>query len=165
MKNLILIRHSKSSWDVPMQDIDRPLSTRGVQDAHLVSEKLIASMPDKYLVWSSYSKRTSETALIFSQNLGFSFQNIKFKSELYTFECDKLLQQIKTCDEPFDSLVVFCHNEAVTELVNQLGHITFDNVPTTGVIQLQFKQNEWSTIENGTTTNYLFPSLIKNESN
>lgn len=164
MKNLLLIRHAKSSWDVPQQDVDRPLSIRGLQDAHLVSNYLQENFPKKYIVWSSTSKRTRETALIFSQNLHFSFENIKFKEELYTFEAEKLLDEISKCDDKFDTLVVFCHNEAITELSNTLGHLKFDNVPTTGVIQLKFEQYRWKEIKNGKTQNYLYPSVIKNES-
>ena len=37
MKELILIRHGKSSWDYPVSDKDRPLQERGINDAHLVS--------------------------------------------------------------------------------------------------------------------------------
>ena len=40
MKNLILIRHAKSSWEAPVHDKERLLATRGVQDAHLVSQKI-----------------------------------------------------------------------------------------------------------------------------
>jgi len=37
MKNLYLLRHAKSSWDdFALKDFDRPLSTRGIQDADLM---------------------------------------------------------------------------------------------------------------------------------
>ena len=45
MKNLIIIRHAKSSWEAPLKDIDRPLSQKGIIDAHLVAKKCI-----KYLL-------------------------------------------------------------------------------------------------------------------
>jgi phosphohistidine phosphatase len=37
MKNLIVIRHAKSSWDAPLKDIDRPLDNRGIKDAHRIA--------------------------------------------------------------------------------------------------------------------------------
>jgi len=44
MKNLILIRHAKSSWEAPLKDMDRPLSKRGIGDSHLTSH-----VADKFL--------------------------------------------------------------------------------------------------------------------
>ena len=41
MKNLILIRHAKSSWEAPLHDKDRPLTSQGMQSAHLVSSHAI----------------------------------------------------------------------------------------------------------------------------
>ena len=41
MKNLYLLRHAKSSWDdFALKDFDRPLSTRGIQDADLMGNFL-----------------------------------------------------------------------------------------------------------------------------
>ena len=31
MKTLVLLRHAKSSWDYPVDDIDRPLSFNGIR--------------------------------------------------------------------------------------------------------------------------------------
>ena len=79
MKNLIFIRHSKSSWELPLNDIDRPLSNRGIHNAHLVSSKIENLLPKSFIIWSSNAKRAKETAMIFSQNLLFSFENISIK--------------------------------------------------------------------------------------
>jgi phosphohistidine phosphatase len=44
MKNLILIRHAKSNWDAPLQDLDRVRSK--MKDAHLVSSRILDFIPD-----------------------------------------------------------------------------------------------------------------------
>jgi phosphohistidine phosphatase len=49
MKNLILIRHAKSNWDAPLQDLDRPLDQRGMKDAHLVSSRILDFIPKTYV--------------------------------------------------------------------------------------------------------------------
>ena len=68
MKNLIIIRHAKSSWNAPLNDIDRPLEQRGIKDAHLVAMQSIKFLPPKFQIFSSNAKRASETAMIFAQN-------------------------------------------------------------------------------------------------
>jgi phosphohistidine phosphatase len=61
MENLILIRHAKSNWDAPLQDLDRPLDQRGMKDAHLVSSRILDFIPKTYVIWSS-AKRASDGA-------------------------------------------------------------------------------------------------------
>ena len=90
MKNLILIRHSKSSWDLPVNDIDRPLSKRGIHDAHLISTNIHSLLPKTFIVWSSPAKRAKESAMIYSQNLLIPFETVIVKDEVYTFDEKRL---------------------------------------------------------------------------
>lgn len=82
MKSLYLIRHAKSSWDSPMIDFDRPLSLRGINDAHLVSNKLFNLLPNSFIVWSSNAKRAKETAVIMAENFRIPLETIIFKRDL-----------------------------------------------------------------------------------
>jgi phosphohistidine phosphatase len=163
MKNLILIRHSKSSWDAPVQDIERSISQRGVKDAHLIAAKTPEILPPSYIVWSSKAKRTQETAYIFSQYLSIPLETIHFSDDLYTFDSKKLEKSIKKCENLYDSLILFGHNEAITKFVNKFGDLYIDNVPTSGVVALQFDTNDWNSISKGKTIATLFPSHFKNE--
>jgi phosphohistidine phosphatase len=163
MKNLILIRHSKSSWDVPITDIERSISHRGVQDAHLIASKTIEILPSSYIVWSSIAKRTKETAYIFSQYLSIPLETIYFSEYLYTFDSEKLEKCIKKCENLYNSLILFGHNEAITKFVNKFGDLYIDNVPTSGVVILQLDTNDWNSISKGKTISTLFPSHFKNE--
>ena len=79
MKNLILIRHAKSSWDLPVNDKDRHLSNRGVVDAHLISSNILKYLPKKFVIFSSNAKRAIETATIFAQNWMSPFESIIFR--------------------------------------------------------------------------------------
>src|SRR6478609_9927602 len=143
MKQLILVRHAKSSWDAPLRDYDRPLTGKGIQDAHLVSSNVSSQIPKTFLVWSSAAKRASETAMIFSQNISFPLESIIFKEELYTFDERKLEQIIKSCSDDYDHLMVFGHNEAITNFVNKFGNTFIDNVSTSGFVNIIFDQNSW----------------------
>lgn len=163
MKNLILIRHSKSSWDAPVQDIDRSISSRGVKDAHLIAAKSVNIVPNSYIVWSSKSKRTTETAYIFSQYLSIPLETIHFTEDLYTFDDKKLYQIIKKCKNEHDSLILFGHNEAITNFVNKFGDLYIENVPTSGLVAMQFDTNNWDNLGKGKTIATLFPSHFKND--
>ena len=163
MKNLILIRHAKSSWDAPIDDKQRFLSTRGVKDAHLISQHINALIPKVNLIWSSTTKRASETAIIFAQNLNWPLESIIFKEGLYTFDCSKLEKEIKQCADEYENVILFGHNEAITEFVNKFGDVFIDNVPTTGFVSISFPEDSWTKIKNGKTTKTLFPRDLKND--
>ena len=163
MKNLILIRHSKSSWETPLKDIDRPLSRRGIFDAHLISSKIQEYLPKSFVVWSSYAKRAKETAIIISQNLNIPLVTIIFKQDLYTFDESELENEIKKCENNFDNLILFGHNDAITNFVNKFGNLFIENVPTSGVVSLQFSINDWKNLEKGKIVKTIFPSHFKHE--
>ncbi|MFM2368005.1 MAG: hypothetical protein RL619_301 [Bacteroidota bacterium] len=161
MKNLILIRHAKSSWDAPLLDKDRPLTHQGIKDAHLLSSYINDFIPKTYLIWSSSAKRASETALIFAQNISYPIESIVYKDELYTFDENKLEKVIKTCNNLFESVILFGHNEAITNFVNKFGDVFINNVPTAGFVSLQFEANSWDNIKKGKTQKIIFPKDLK----
>lgn len=161
MKNLILIRHAKSSWDAPLEDKDRPLSKRGIYDAHLMASKVGEYLPKSFIVWSSTAKRAKNTAYIFAENLSIPIENIEFKDDLYTFDTHGLEKAIKNCNNQFDNLILFGHNDAITNFVNIFGNRTVENVPTAGFVSLSFNESDWKEIRKGKIENVLFPSHLK----
>jgi phosphohistidine phosphatase len=161
MKKLILIRHAKSSWDAPLKDKDRPLSKRGIDDAHLVAGKVTDYLPKTFLVWSSTAQRAKNTAYIFAENLSIPIDRIIFKDDLYTFEAKNLENIIKSCDNKYDNLILFGHNEAITNFVNTFGNLTVDNVPTAGFVSISFDGGDWGNIRKGKTEKVIFPRELK----
>lgn len=161
MKKIILIRHAKSSWDTVTDDFTRPISNRGIQDAHLVSDVLKEHLPKKSIIWTSTAKRAKETATIFCQNMDLNLECIVCKDELYTFEYSKLREEIKKCKNEHDALILFGHNDAITKFVNKFGSETFDNVPTSGVVMINFDTDDWGSIKKGVTELTIFPRDLK----
>jgi phosphohistidine phosphatase len=157
MKNLIIIRHAKSSWEAPLKDIDRPLTKKGIKNAHYVAEKCINYLPSKFVIWSSPAKRASETALIFAQTILYPLEDIIYKEDLYTFELNKLENVIKSCSNDFENVILFGHNEAITNFVNKFGDITVNNVPTAGFVSIEFDTNSWEKISKGKVKKVIFP--------
>jgi phosphohistidine phosphatase len=161
MKNLILIRHAKSSWEAPLKDFDRPLMKKGILDAHDVSANISSFLPKTYIIWSSTAARASETALIFAQNISYPIESIVYKDDLYTFDDKQLEKVIKSCDNSFESVILFGHNEAITNFVNKFGDVFIENVPTSGFVSLQFDSESWNTIHKGKTHKTIFPKDLK----
>jgi phosphohistidine phosphatase len=161
MKNLILIRHAKSSWDYPLQDKDRPLEKRGINDAYLVSIECFKNLPSEFVIFSSSAKRAQETAVIFSKTFLYPIGSIYFRDDLYTFDENKLEKITKSMSNNFENVILFGHNGAITDFVNKFGDNFIDNVPTSGLVWLQFETDLWEKINKGKTKKTIFPRNLK----
>ncbi len=161
MKSLIIVRHAKSSWDFPVKDKDRPLIEIGIESIIKVAKKSIDLLPSELIFWSSTARRTSETAILFCETIGINSNEIIFKDSLYTFDGHQLEIEIKKCDNSIKNLIFFGHNEAITNFVNKFGNKLINNVPTAGLVILNFEQDNWKEIKNGKTIKTIFPKEIK----
>jgi phosphohistidine phosphatase len=57
--------------------------------------------------------------------------------------------------------MVFGHNPAMTNLVNNLGDSYVENVPTTGLTVIDFETNSWENLKTGKTILSLFPKNLR----
>jgi|SRR5690606_38166274 len=162
MKKLILIRHGKSSWDMPIEDHERPLTNKGIKNSNKVFDKIQKNLPERFLVWSSTAKRAHDTAKIFNETLNIPQELTVLKSELYTFDLAHLSKTIKNCDNAVPSLIIFGHNNAITDFVNKFGNKYIENVPTSGVVIIEFAEDHWNNINKGIITQTLFPKDLIN---
>lgn len=136
MKNLILLRHAKSSWkDVALDDFHRPLSHRGKQDAPKMAKKLSKRGIQFDLIISSSARRTLDTANIFADVLNYNSEII-FNRKLYEVSYRHILSLINQIDNKFENVLLVCHNPGITNLVNYLSDSFIDNIPTAGIVGL-----------------------------
>jgi phosphohistidine phosphatase len=161
MKNLILVRHGKSSWEYSVNDKDRPLLQRGINDGHLVVESFKQKDVNVDAIFASPATRAMHTCLIFLRQLHFPYGQFEITNELYDFSGDDVLQFVKNLDDSLDTVMIFGHNHAFTHLANALGNKYIENVPTSGLVYLTFDTNNWGTLERGITINTIFPKHLK----
>ncbi len=161
MKKLILVRHGKSSWDYRVHDKDRPLKERGINDAHLVASEFKSHGVTIDAVFSSPGIRALHTCMIFLRELNFPFQKLQVTNALYDFSGHDIQEFIKKMDNSLSTVMIFGHNYAFTNIANSLGNKHIDNVPTSGLVQLQFDSDDWISIANGTTIQTIFPKQLR----
>lgn len=161
MKTLYLIRHAKSSWEFNLDDHERPLNERGLQDAPLVAShiKTLIKNPDRIL--SSDAVRAKTTAVLYMQSLEIPDNRLELVSELYDFVGRSVERIIKSCGDDVETLMVFGHNNAMTYLVNQWGDREIDTVPTAAFTAIYFEQDRWADIKNGTIQHYITPNQFR----
>lgn len=159
-KVLILIRHAKSDWSYPIDDKQRSLTSGGIEAIQKVGILAKELVTQDMTIWSSTAVRARETAFGFCKAAALDSTKIVFKDSLYTFNEQHLEKEIKKCDNIVNKLILFGHNEAITNFVNKFGDKLIMNVPTSGFVFLQFEQDCWENINHGKTVKTIFPKEI-----
>ena len=122
MFELLLMRHAKSDWHSHTSDIDRPLNSRGAQDALRMGDHLnsINRRPDKIV--SSPASRAHETAKLLSSNMPIAEQDIIIDKELYLADRETLCEHIELYADDNRRLMIVAHNPGMDDLVSYLSN-------------------------------------------
>ena len=144
MKNLLLIRHAKSSWDdASLGDRERSLNKRGKRDAPYMGKLLLERglKPDALL--SSPAKRALKTAKLIAEEIDFPKKRIDILEDLYEQGLNALLEVVARLDDGWERVALIGHNPELTDLANHLTGAGIDNVPTCGLVSVEFSQEHW----------------------
>jgi phosphohistidine phosphatase len=161
MKTLVLVRHAKSSWKHNVGDKERPLKKRGKSDAKLVSIAFRNRELALNMVYSSPANRALSTCKIFLNNLDFDQGQLVIDDDLYDFGGENVINFIKKINENYQNVMIFGHNHAFTSICNIFGTTFIDNLPTSGLVVIDFDTNSWSNINKGSTRFTIFPRDLK----
>jgi len=157
MKQLILVRHAKSSWKYNVSDRERPLKKRGITDAHLVSKAFKNEQIAIDFVYSSPANRAQSTCKIFTENLDIPEEKIQILDKLYDFGGQDVMACIKSFDNALHTVMIFGHNHAFTSIAHLYGDRYIDNLPTSGLVLIAFNVDAWEYAKYGQTKLVLFP--------
>lgn len=166
MKHLFLCRHAKSSWsDTTLADIDRPLNKRGRRDAPLMGIRLamLGVKPDAIV--SSPARRAHKTARHLAGSLGLSRKRVMVIDEIYEASPEILLAIIRSFSNKVGQAVMVGHNSEITALANELGGLGIDNIPTCGVVALDFAVGSWHDVmkSKGVQIFFEYPRKVQDE--
>ena len=147
MKRLILCRHAKSSWkDITLEDIDRPLNKRGKKDAPEMGRRLAAQGIKPDMIITSPARRARKTARQLAKATGVGKKKVILIEKVYAASPDELLAIIRKLDDSASVVFMVGHNPETTILANYLGDLDIDNVPTCGLVTLDFEIASWKDV-------------------
>jgi len=164
MKTLYIVRHAKSSWDSPeLADHDRPLNRTGIKKTKLVIDYLQNKkvMPD--LMISSSALRAKDTAIQIALGLGYPPDKIIIDKNMYHASSDTIFNEIYALSDTIKSVMFFGHNPTLTYFVNQFLEPPIVNLPTTGIVAVEFATDKWTEIGSAKYRNRftIFPKMLK----
>lgn len=117
-RNLVLLRHGKSDWDVPATDRERPLTARGRRQACQAGEWLAAHGPALDLAVVSTARRTTQTWELASAALA-DPPPVRPEEAAYSFSAGDLLGLVRAFGEE-RSVVLVGHDPALEDLLDAL---------------------------------------------
>ena len=140
---LLLIRHGKSSWDIPGQpDKARPLAMRGHRQLKELAGLLIQEgfQPDGILV--SPAVRTLLTAAVLRQGGWGDVTLTQTINELYEDSATAISALIYELVEGQEFLTIIGHNPWLNELIGLFTGVPVENLKTSGAVLLEFEDSK-----------------------
>lgn len=161
MKTLYLIRHAKSSWAFDLNDHDRPLGKRGRKDVFKMGEHLASKQPPPEVLISSTASRAFYTALFLCDQMGIDEGKVQLEKSLYHAGANEILAIMKRASN-CERLAIFGHNPGFTSAANAMANLAFDNIPTCGIVGINFDVKYWSEVAfgKGMLSFFYFPKEI-----
>ena len=154
MKTITFLRHSKSSWDYILEDVDRPLNEVGIEKIKKVAECSKHQFINSDIIFSSTANRAIHTCLILTRQLSISNNKIRLSEDLYTFNHFEVFDFIKKIEDKYSQVVLVGHNPAYTEISNYFSESKILNLPTARWFSMKFDSNKWSDILKLKPTSY-----------
>lgn len=154
MKTITFLRHSKSSWDYILEDVDRPLNEVGIEKIKKVAESSKHQFINSDIIFSSSANRAIHTCLILTRHLSISNSKIRLSEDLYTFNHFEVFDFIKKIEDKYSQVVLVGHNPAYTEISNYFSENKILNLPTARWFSMKFDSNKWSDILKLKPTSY-----------
>lgn len=154
MKQILLMRHAKSSWEFPdAKDFDRPLASQGLEDAPLMGNFLRKSEYKPALVISSPAKRAEQTTKMSMKEARVDEAQISWNEDLYYGAVQDYIVAIQSAPDDCERVMLVGHNplmENTAGILAGMEHKITLRMPTAALVCLESFAESWEGIAPGT---------------
>lgn len=153
MKDLLIIRHAKSSWaQEGLEDHERPLNGRGDKAASQIGRRLARRglVPERLVVSSAV--RAQHTAGLLATAMGLDADAIVTDPRAYVADAEDWLDIIQELPDELQRVGIVGHNPALHELAAHLVDLRVGKFPTAAVVHASFEVDRWREVARGTGT-------------
>jgi len=117
----IVVRHAHAEWpQYQGPDLERPLTQRGLADAHATARAITNAGHRPTLVLASPACRTRQTAEILAEELRLPDVAVHYLDSLYNATARTLESELRRIAAPDDLVVLVAHNPGVSNLARLL---------------------------------------------
>lgn len=156
-KQVILVRHGNAISGLQTgSDFDRTLSSTGINEAQEIAFRFKNRKIIPSLMVSSPALRAISTAKIFAGIMGLDPQEIVTQDSIYESGIPTLLRTVNNFSEQVNSAAIFGHNPEISGFAEYLTNDSIFQLPTCGVVVINFKLDSWDLVSRDTGTMLLF---------
>jgi phosphohistidine phosphatase len=117
----ILVRHAHADWpDYQGADFDRPLTERGLADAHAAGRAISSAGHRPTVLLASPACRTRQTAQILAEELRLPGTAVRYVDSLYNATAHTLEAELRNAAGPDALVMLVAHNPGVSNLIRIL---------------------------------------------
>jgi len=151
MKKIIFIRHGRAEEPSPeITDFERSLTTKGKVISRQMAVRFREKEENPGFLITSPAFRALETAYIFAGEFGIKPDTIRIDSNLYFKAGMRILMEIlQDIDDEFDTITLFGHNPAFTEMPDRLCSEGCEFLTKTSIVCISFQTKKWSEVKPG----------------
>lgn len=149
MKQILFLRHAKSSWEYAVADRDRPLQPKGMKAIKAVAYHWKALFCSFDAIISSPANRALHTATILAHETGFPFSRFFLKEALYSFNSRDIIYHVKQLDEKLNKVIIAGHNPAISDAADYFSVKPTPELKTADWISITFAATTWKEISKG----------------
>lgn len=154
MKQILLMRHAKSSWEHPdLKDFDRPLAERGLKDAPRMGKFIRESGYKPGIVISSPAQRAKETTQLSMEAAKIVEEKISWNEDLYFGSVRDYIAILQSVSDEYERVLLVGHNPLMENTAGILAgaeHKIALRMPTAALVCLESFADSWDTIAPGT---------------
>ena len=154
MKQILLMRHAKSSWENEhLQDFERPLSPRGIADAPMMGKFIKRAGYTPEFVIASPAQRAKETLLHVADKTSLDHAQIAWDQDLYFGSVENYIRAIQSAPSNTETIMLVGHNPLMEHTAGWLSgsreRVSF-RMPTAAIVCLESYAINWDQINTGT---------------
>ncbi|NVO02168.1 MAG: histidine phosphatase family protein [Bacteroidetes bacterium] len=164
MKTLYIVRHAKAERENNgIDDKSRPIINLGREKTQKIINYLNSLQTSVDYIATSPATRANETAKLIAKGINFPLEKIEVKENIYLADTDEIFDIVSQFPYEADSAMLVGHNPTVTFFANQFMEKKVDYLPTSAVICIIFKTEDWTEFS---SANYILnfialPKMLK----
>jgi phosphohistidine phosphatase len=148
MKRIIFVRHGRAEDQAnELNDFERSLTVKGKTISRQMALRFKEKEKDPGLLITSPAFRALETAFIFAGELGIKPESVRIENNLYyRANLKTLFEMLAKVDESINTITLFGHNPAFTEMPDRLCRNGCEFLTKTSIVCISFQTKTWSDV-------------------
>ena len=149
MKQVVFLRHAKSSWEMAVEDRNRPLQEKGIHAIRAVANHWATFFSSADAILTSPANRAFHTAAILAHGIEYPFDKFHVQESLYTFSSQAIIRAVQQLENKWNKVIIVGHNPALSDAADYLSVKPTPELKTADWISLTFVANLWTEITQG----------------